>query len=86
MVLLLVLRRRDVTQRFHQSLRIVPRDPLKRRVLDILEPLPWPEMVDYFGLGQPIDRLRERVVVGVANTTPDEAYFLTLRSPLRVAA
>jgi hypothetical protein len=37
---LLELGRRHVAERFEQAAAVVPRDPLERRELDVLEPLP----------------------------------------------
>lgn len=35
-MLCLILRPRDVAQRFHQALRVLPGDPFERRVLNVL--------------------------------------------------
>src|SRR5262245_53195419 len=62
----LELVRRNVAERFEQAPRVVPRDPLERRELDLFHPLPRPAPPDLFGLVEPDDRFRERVVVRIA--------------------
>jgi len=42
MVCLLELGRRNVAERFEQAVAVVPRDPLERRELDVLEPFHGP--------------------------------------------
>ena len=41
MKLLLVLRRGNIPDRFQQPLWVEQGDPLKRRVLDVIQPAPW---------------------------------------------
>ena len=57
MIGLLELGRRNVAERFEQAAAVVPRDPLERRELDILDPFPGPPTVDLFRLVQPDDGL-----------------------------
>jgi hypothetical protein len=54
MIGLLELGRRDVAERFEQAARVVPRDPLQGRELDVLQALPGPPPVDLLGLDNPI--------------------------------
>ena len=67
-VLLLVLRRRDIAERFHQALTVVPRHPFERRVLHVFEPAPWPKVLDDLCFVQRIHGLGHRVVVRIAAT------------------
>ena len=64
--LLVLLRRRNIAQRFHQALAVVPGHPLQCGELDVLEVLPRPQVVDNPGLIEAIDCLGERVVVCIA--------------------
>ena len=60
------LRRRDFTDRAEQTLVIEPVDPIQGRQFDVLQAPPRAP-VDHFGLLQAVDRLGERVVVGIVN-------------------
>ena len=61
-----VLRWVDIAERFHQALRIEPRDPFQRGESDRLQNPPGPIAVNDFGLEGPDDGFGQRVVVGVA--------------------
>ena len=63
---LLELVRGNIPERLQQAPRVVPGNPLERRELDLLHPLPWPVPPDLFRLVQADDRFRQRVVVGIA--------------------
>ena len=83
MILLLVLGRGQVPQRFQQALRVEPGDPLERRELDVVEAAPGPGLANDLRLEQPDHRLGERVVVRVA-AAADRGLDARLRQPLGV--
>jgi hypothetical protein len=58
--------RRDVTNGAVQPAFVPPGDPLKGRQLDLLGASPRAAAADQLGLVQPIDRLRQSVVITVA--------------------
>ena len=66
MVGLFELGRRNIAERFEQAAAVVPRDPLERRELDVLEPLPGPPPIDLLRLEQPDPALRQGLVIRVA--------------------
>ena len=61
-----VFGRRDVTDRFEQSPVVEPVDPFQGGELDVVDVLPRSPSADHFGLVEPVDGFRERVVVGIA--------------------
>ena len=83
MVGLLELGRRNVAERFEQAAAVVPRDPLERRELDVLEPLPRSATMDLLRLEQPDHGLRQRVVVRVPGAA-DRRLYARLGQPLCV--
>jgi hypothetical protein len=83
MVCLLKLGRRNVAERFEQASAVVPRDPLERRELDVLEPPPRPVTVNLLRLEQSEHGLRQRVVVRVTRGA-DRRFNVSLSQPLRV--
>src|SRR5438105_3086439 len=70
MVVGLCFGRWDVADRLEQAAVVEPIDPVQRGPLDVLARAPRRAPVDHLGLVQPVDRLGQRVVVGVA----DAAY------------
>jgi hypothetical protein len=80
---LLKLGRGHVSQGREQAAAVVPRDPLERRELDVLEPLPRSTTMNLFGLEQPDYSLRQRVVVRVAGAA-HRGLDASLGQPLRV--
>ena len=65
----LELVRGNIPERLEQAPRVVPRDPFDCRELDLLYRLPRAAPTDLFGLVEPDDRVRERVVVRIAGAT-----------------
>ena len=66
-IALLGLGRRDVADRLEEPSVVEPVDPFKRGQLDCFEVSPRPSSVDHLGFVEAVDRLGERVVVGVAD-------------------
>jgi hypothetical protein len=64
--------------------RLLILDPLKRGELDGFEGPPWAPPVDHLGLEQPVDGLREGVVIRVADAA-DEGLDAGLRQAFGVA-
>lgn len=64
-------------------MRVVPRDPLQRRELRLVDAFPRPASVDHFRLVKPDDGLRERVVVRIARAA-DGPLDAGLGQPLGV--
>ena len=66
---------RDISDRLEQAAFVEPIDPFEGCELDGLEVAPWPTPMDEFGLVETVDRLGQRVVVGVADASDrrDEA-------------
>ena len=60
------LGRGNVPDRLEEAARVVPRDPLERRELDLLDSFPRPAPVNHFGLVQADDGFRECVIVRIA--------------------
>ncbi len=58
---------RDVADWGEEVTVVVPVDPLQGSVLDRLEGAPRPAPMDHFRLEQAVDRLRQGVVVAVAD-------------------
>ena len=83
MVGLLELGRRNVAERFEQAAAVVPRAPLERSELDVLEPLPRPAPMDLLRLELSDHGLRQRVVVRVTRAA-DRRLDTRLGQPLRV--
>ena len=69
----LELVRGHVRDRLEQAARVIPRDPLERRELDVLDPFPGPPTVDLFRLVQPDEGLGRRVVVRIPRA-PDRRF------------
>lgn len=63
---------------------VEPVDPLERRVLDVIDPLPRPASADELGLVEPDDGLGEGVVVAVALGS-DRVHGTLLTETLGVA-
>jgi hypothetical protein len=63
----LKLRRWDVSDRLEQSTMIKPVDPFQCGVFDCIDVAPGAAVVDHFGLVESDDRLREGIVVGIAD-------------------
>jgi hypothetical protein len=55
----------NVPERLQQASRVVPRDPVQRGELAVLDAFPRPLAVDLFGLVEAADGLRERVIVRI---------------------
>ena len=58
----------DVADGLQQSPVVEPVDPFERGVLDRFKRSPRSASVDHLGLVEPVDRLGERIVVGIADT------------------
>src|SRR4028118_1817951 len=58
---------RYVPDRLEQATVVEPVDPFERGELDGFEGPPWAPPVDHLGLEQPVDGLREGVVIRVAD-------------------
>ena len=80
-VLLLELRGRNTAQELQDALRVEPRHPFKRRMLDVLETAPRPTTMDHLRLVQSNDRLGEGVIVRIARTADGRrrVQFQTVR-------
>jgi len=63
---LLTLVAGSIPERLQQAARVVPRDPLQRGELDVLDSFPRPAPVGLFSLVEADDGFRERVVVRIA--------------------
>src|SRR5438128_11423013 len=63
----LELGRRHVADRLEQPTMVEPVDPFERRVFDRFQMSPRTAAVDHFGLVEPDDRLRQGVVVRIAD-------------------
>lgn len=83
-ILRFILRRGDVPERPHQALAVVLGDPFKRRILHVLPPLPRPEMMDNLRLVEPVNRLREGVVVR-GDAAAKTRFDAGLQQQIRVA-
>ncbi len=59
---------RDVSDRLDQPTVVEPVDPFERGIFDNFKGSPWTSPVDHLGLVKAIDRLRQGVVITVANT------------------
>src|SRR5713101_4130519 len=81
---LLELVRGHVPDRLEYAARVVPRDPLECRELDVLDPFPRPPAVDLFRLVQPDSGLGQRVVVRIPGA-PDRRLDARFGQPLGVA-
>jgi hypothetical protein len=57
---------RDVADRLEQASVVEPVDPLQRRELDVIDPLPGATPADQLGLVEADDRLGQSVVIRVA--------------------
>jgi len=75
---------RNVADRFEQATGAKPVDPFEGRKLDGLEGPPWTAPMDHLGLVEAIDRLGERVVIGVADAA-DRRFDARRDEPLGVA-
>src|SRR3954463_4873564 len=84
MISRLVLRRRQITDRLEETAVIEPVHPLEGREFDVLQASPGTAMPDELGLVQPVDRLGQRVVVGVA-TAAHGRCDAGIGEPIRVA-
>ncbi len=62
---LLTLVAGSIPERLQQAARVVPRDPLQRGELDVLDSFPRPAPVGFFSLVEADDGFRERVVVRI---------------------
>jgi hypothetical protein len=80
----LKLVRRDITERLEQTPRVVPRDPLQRRELDVVNALPRAAPMNQLRLVEADDGFGERVVVRIAGAA-DGALDARVGQPLRVA-
>jgi len=63
---------RDVPDGLEEAAVVEPVHPFEGRVFHGLEAAPWSAAVDDLGLEQPVDRLRQRVVIAVPPTLPTE--------------
>ena len=61
-----VFGRRDITDRFEQSPVVEPVNPFQGGELHVVDVFPRPPSANHFGLVEPDDGFRERVVVGIS--------------------
>jgi len=79
----LELVRGNVPERFQQAPRVVPRVPLQRGELDVVDSFPRPAPVNHLRLIEPDDGLCERIVIRIARAA-DRRLDLRFREALGV--
>ena len=60
---------RDVSDRLKKAACVEPVDPMQGGKFDILDTAPRVAAMDHFGLVEAVDRLGERVVVGISDAS-----------------
>lgn len=78
------LRRRNIADGLQEPAVIEPIDPFERGVFDFIDMAPRSPMTDHLRFVQPVDRLRQGVVIGIANAA-DECFDARLGEPIRIS-